>query len=67
MGVAQRGVDEHDRLVRSGLIASQTIGLALMRYVWKIEPLASMTNEKMLAAITPNVQRYVNGDLTGAT
>lgn len=67
MGVAQLGADEHERLVRSGLIASQTIGLALMRYVWKIEPLASMTNQDMLAAITPNVQRYVDGDLTGAT
>lgn len=67
MGVAELGVDEHERLVRSGLIASQTIGLALMRYVWKIEPLASMTNEEMLAAITPNLQRYVDGDLTGAT
>lgn len=67
MGVAQLGVDEDERLVRSGLIASQTIGLALMRYVWKIEPLASMTNEEMLAAITPNLQRYVDGDLTGAT
>lgn len=67
MGVAQPGVDEDERLVRSGLIASQTIGLALMRYVWKIEPLASMTNEEMLAAITPNLQRYVDGDLTGAT
>lgn len=67
MGVAQLGVDEDERLVRSGLIASQTIGLALMRYVWKIEPLASMTNEEMLGAITPNLQRYVDGDLTGAT
>jgi AcrR family transcriptional regulator len=67
MGVAQLGVDEDERLVRSGLIASQTIGLALMRYVWKIEPLASMTNEEMIAAITPNLQRYVDGDLTGAT
>ncbi|OBK28585.1 TetR family transcriptional regulator [Mycobacterium sp. 1165196.3] len=67
MGVAHLGVDEDERLVRSGLIASQTIGLALMRYVWKIEPLASMTNEEMLAAITPNLQRYVDGDLTGAT
>lgn len=67
MGVARLGVDEDERLVRSGLIASQTIGLALMRYVWKIEPLASMTNEQMLAAITPNLQRYVDGDLTGAT
>lgn len=66
MGVAQLGVDEHERLVRSGLIASQTIGLALMRYVWQIEPLASMTDDEAIAAIGPNLQRYVDGDLKGA-
>lgn len=67
MGAAQLGVDEHERLIRSGLIASQTIGLALMRYVWKIEPIASMTDDEAVAAIGPSLQRYVNGDLTPAT
>ena len=38
MGVSELGSDEHDRLVRSGLISSQMMGFALMRYVWKIEP-----------------------------
>ncbi|WP_207546640.1 TetR family transcriptional regulator [Mycobacterium mantenii] len=66
MGVAQLGRDERERLVRSGLIASQTIGLALMRYVWQIEPLASMTDDEAIAAIGPNLQRYVDGDLKGA-
>ena len=64
MGVSELGSDERDRLVRSGLIASQTIGFALMRYVWKIEPIASMTDEEAIAAIAPNLQRYVSGDLT---
>ena len=63
MGVSQLGGDEHERLVRSGLIASQTIGFALMRYVWEIEPIASMTDDEAIAAIAPNLQRYVNGDL----
>lgn len=67
MGVAQLGADEHERLIRSGLIASQTIGLALMRYVWKIEPIASMSDDEAIAAIGPNLQRYVDGDLAGAT
>jgi hypothetical protein len=40
------------------------MGFALMRYVWKIEPLASMTDDEAIAAITPNLQRYVDGDLT---
>ncbi|SPM33114.1 transcriptional regulator [Mycobacterium rhizamassiliense] len=63
MGVSQLGADERDRLVRSGLIASQTIGFALMRYVWKIEPIASMTDDEAIAAIAPNLQRYVGGQI----
>ena len=63
MGVSELGSDEHDRLVRSGLISSQMMGFALMRYVWKIEPIASMTDDQAIAAIAPTLQRYVNGDL----
>jgi AcrR family transcriptional regulator len=63
MGVSELGSDEHDRLVRSGLISSQMMGFALMRYVWKIEPIASMTDDEAIAAIAPNLQRYVSGDL----
>ena len=64
MGVSELGSDERDRLVRSGLISSQMMGFALMRYVWKIEPIASMADAEAIAAITPNLQHYVNGDLT---
>jgi AcrR family transcriptional regulator len=65
MGVSNLGGDERDRLVRSGLVSSQMMGFALMRYVWKIEPIASMSDDEAIAAITPNLQHYVNGDLTG--
>jgi AcrR family transcriptional regulator len=65
MGVSKLGSDEQDRLVRSGLIGSQMMGFALMRFVWKIEPVASMSNDEAIAAIAPNLQQYVNGDLTG--
>jgi len=64
MGISELGSDERDRLVRSGLISSQMMGFALMRYVWKIEPIASMPAEHAIAAIAPNLQHYVNGDLT---
>ena len=65
MGVSELGSDERDRLTRSGLISSQMMGVALMRYVWKIEPVASMPVDEVVAAIAPNLQHYVNGDLTG--
>ena len=63
IGESTLGSDEAERLRRSGLIASQLIGLAMLRYVWKIEPIASMAEEELLAAVAPNLQRYVDGDL----
>lgn len=64
MGVSQLGVDEDDRRKRSGLISSQIMGLAMMRFVWKIEPVASMSEDELVSAVAPNVQRYVDGKLT---
>nr|WP_040538656.1 TetR family transcriptional regulator [Mycolicibacterium tusciae] len=63
MGVSGLGVDERDRLVRSGLISSQIMGLAMMRFVWKIEPVGSMTDDQLVAAIAPNLQHYIQGNL----
>ena len=56
--------DEEERLRRSGLISSQLIGIALLRYVWKIEPIASMPEDEVVAAVAPNLQRYIDGDMT---
>jgi AcrR family transcriptional regulator len=63
IGVSQLGADAQDRMVRSGLISSQIMGLAMMRYVWRIEPLASMTDDELVVAIAPNLQHYIEGDL----
>jgi AcrR family transcriptional regulator len=62
IGQSTLGVDEQDRLRRSGLISTQLIGFAMLRYIWKIEPIASMSEQDVLAAIAPNLQRYVDGD-----
>ncbi len=51
--------------MRVSLVASQLAGLAMIRYVIKIEPLASAPAEVLVAAIGPTIQRYVHGDLTG--
>ncbi|BBZ50973.1 TetR/AcrR family transcriptional regulator [Mycobacterium heidelbergense] len=64
IGGSTLGDDEDERLRRSGLIASQLIGFALLRYVWKIEPIASMPDDEVVAAMAPNLQRYVDGDLS---
>ncbi len=64
IGGSTLGADEEDRLRRSGLIATQLIGFALLRYVWKIEPIASMPDDEVVAAVAPNLQRYVEGDIS---
>lgn len=61
IGESTLGIDEDDRLKRSGLIASQLLGFIMMRYVWKIEPVASMSEEDVLTAMTPNIQYYIDG------
>jgi AcrR family transcriptional regulator len=52
-----------EREVRGGLVASQLIGIVMARYVIKVEPLASASPEWLVAAIGPNVQRYLTGGL----
>ncbi len=39
------------------------MGLAMMRYIWRIEPVASMTDDEIVAAVAPNLQHYIEGDL----
>jgi hypothetical protein len=50
-----------------GLIAAQLMGLAFMRFVWKIEPLASLDDDAIVAAIAPTIQRYLDSDVYAAT
>jgi AcrR family transcriptional regulator len=49
--------------LRAALCGSQIVGLGMMRYVVRLEPLASADVETVVAAIAPNLQRYLTGDL----
>jgi Tetracyclin repressor-like, C-terminal domain len=42
------------------------MGLAFMRFVWRIEPLASMNDDAVIALFAPTIQRYLDGDIVGA-
>ncbi len=44
--------------LRASLAASQLIGLAMLRYIVKVEPLASASPRKVAAWIGPTLQRY---------
>jgi len=37
----------------------------MIRYLLKVEPVASAPAERLVAAIGPTVQRYLTGDLPG--
>ncbi|WP_433307431.1 TetR family transcriptional regulator [Actinoplanes sp. CA-030573] len=51
--------DPAEAPMRSGLVATQIAGVMVARYVLKIEPLASAPIETLVAAIGPNVQRFL--------
>lgn len=52
--------------LRATLVASQVIGLAFVRHVAEVEPLASADPETVVAAIAPALQRYLTGELAGS-
>jgi AcrR family transcriptional regulator len=45
--------------LRASLAASQLIGLAMLRYVVKLEPLASASQDEVAGWLGPSVQRYL--------
>jgi hypothetical protein len=61
IGVAL-GIDRPE--LRMPLLASQILGLILVRYVLAVEPVASMTPDEIVAIYAPTLQRYLTGDLT---
>ena len=51
------GLDQPDR--RMSLVASQLMGIVLVRYVVGVEPLASASHDELVAAYAPTLQRYL--------
>ena len=52
-----------DAALRASLAGSQLIGLGLLRYLVRVEPLASADVETVVATIAPTIQRYLTGEL----
>ena len=55
--------DDAEGRYRATLVASQVVGLGFARYVLGLGPLAAASNEDLVAAIGPTVQRYLTGDI----
>jgi AcrR family transcriptional regulator len=63
IGATAERLPQGDRMVRAGLVSSQIIGLCWLRYIWELDPLASMSEEAIVAHIAPTLQKYLNGRL----
>jgi AcrR family transcriptional regulator len=48
---------------RATLVATQMVGMGMVRYVARFEPMASTDIETMVAAIAPTLQRYITGKI----
>jgi AcrR family transcriptional regulator len=48
--------------VRAGLVASQLVGLAMLRYVMQVGPLVALSGDDIVRLIAPTVQRYLAAD-----
>jgi hypothetical protein len=46
-------------------VGSQLVGLAMARYIVKVDPIAAADRETLARAIGPTLQRYLTGDLGG--
>lgn len=51
--------------LRGDLVATQMVGLMMVRYVIRLEPIASAPPEEIVRLVAPNVQRYLTGSLGG--
>ena len=59
LGRIARALELDQPQLRASLAASQLIGLAMLRYVVKVEPLASARSDEVVAWLGPTVQRYL--------
>lgn len=63
LGRITRSLKVPDARLRAALVGSQLIGLAMLRYVIALEPLASASPEDLAEMVAPTLQRYVTEDL----
>jgi AcrR family transcriptional regulator len=53
--------DNHD--FRATLVATQIVGMGMVRYVARFEPFASTDIDTVAVAIAPTIQRYITGKI----
>lgn len=48
--------------LRATMVASQVVGLAIVRYVLRMPPLADASPDQLVAALQPTLEHYFHGD-----
>jgi uncharacterized protein YjeT (DUF2065 family) len=54
-------VDAPDAQLRVATAAAQLVGVVLLRYVIGVPPLATASDEEIVALVAPTLQRYLTG------
>jgi hypothetical protein len=63
IGPIAAAVGVEDPETRMPIVASQIMGLILMRYLLQVEPIASMSADSLIEIYAPTIQRYLTGPL----
>ena len=63
IGRVAESLDMPQPRLRAALVGSQLMGLAMARFVIKLEPIASADPELLIACYAPTIQRYLTGPL----
>lgn len=63
LGRIARSLGTSQPRLRATLVGSQMAGLAMIRHILRVEPLASADQDTVIACIAPTLQRYLTGDL----
>ena len=64
IGPVVRRVAPDQQQLRGALVGAQMIGMGMVRYIVRLEPLASADPATVVAAVAPTVQRYLTGPLS---
>lgn len=63
LGPVTRGLGVDRAELRMNLVASQLVGLVMLRYVLQLQPIAGLPPEVLVEVYAPTLQRYLSGPL----
>jgi AcrR family transcriptional regulator len=61
IGAVAEAVPGPDATLRASLIGAHMMGIAVLRYAGKLEPLASATPDQVASLVGPRIQAYLTG------